>query len=197
MIHLELPSILWYEWWIMTTACYLIWSFSPPPPKKGYRVVSFPILGKCGRRASPSAYDDDSVKKRHNDMPIGNEVYLNKAPLGIEAPFLHCVMRHKWNNGAKLLVMPLEQFFQRFLLFNSDNAVFLFVCVDASSEHQFNDITDAAVVAVSNSTNLVNKFFVTDGIETHLVRLGCCDMRCRWFCFFLIDIGCHIYSFFC
>ena len=198
MIHLELPSILWYEWLIMTTACYLIWSFSPlPPQKKGYRLVSFPILEKSGRRASPSAYDDDSVKKRHNDMPIGNEVYLNKAPLGIEAPFLHCVMRHKWNNGAKLLVMPLEQFFQRFLLFNSDNAVFFFFFVDASSEHQFNDITDAAVVAVSNSTYLVNRFFVTDGIETHLVRLGCCDMRCRWFCFFLIDIGCHIYSFFC
>ena len=68
------------------------------------------------------------------------------------------------NNGAKLLVMPLEQFFQRFLLFNSDNAVLLFVGVDAPSEHQFNDITDAAVVAVSNSTNLVNKFFVTDSI---------------------------------
>lgn len=77
--------------------CLLSYLFilTAPPQKKGYRVVSFPIHGKCGRRASPSAYDDDSVKKRHNDMPIGNEVYLNKAPLGIEAPFLHCVMRHK------------------------------------------------------------------------------------------------------
>ena len=88
--------------------------------------------------------------------------------------------------------MPLEQFFQRFLLFNSDNAVLLFVGVDAPSEHQFNDITDAAVVAVSNSTNLVNKFFVTDSIETHLVRLGSCNRCCRWFCSFLIDMGCYI-----
>ena len=168
-----------------------------PPPKKGYRVVIFPILEKSGRRANPSAYDDDSVKKRHNDVPVGNEVYHNKPPLGIETPLLHCVIWYKWSNGAWLHGMPLEQFFQRFLLFNSDNAVFLFVCVDASSEHQFNDITDAAVVAVSNSTNLVNKFFVTDSIETHLVRLGSCNRCCRWFCSFLIEIGCHIYSFFC
>ena len=79
----------------MTTACYLIWSFSPPPQKKGYRVVSFPILGKCGRRASPSAYDDNSVKKRHNDVPIMNEVCHNKPPLGIETPLLHCVIWYK------------------------------------------------------------------------------------------------------
>ena len=88
--------------------------------------------------------------------------------------------------------MPLEQFFQRFLLFNSDDTVLLFVGVDAPTEHQFNDITDATVVAVGNGTNLVNKFFVTDGIETHPVRLGSCNRCCRW-CFFLIDIGPLLY----
>ena len=46
--------------------------------------MSFPILGKCGRRTSPSAYDDDSVKKRHNDVLVRNEVCHNNAPLGIE-----------------------------------------------------------------------------------------------------------------
>lgn len=71
--------------------------------------------------------------------------------------------------------MPLEQFFQRFLLFNSDDTVLLFVCVDAPAEHQFNDIKDAAVVAVDNSTNLVNEFIVTDGVETHPVCLGSCN----------------------
>ena len=54
------------------------------------------------------------------------------------------------------------------------------------------DIKDAAVVAVDNSTNLVNEFFVTDGVETHPVCLGSCNRCCRWFCSFLIDIGCHI-----
>ena len=36
-----------------------------------------PDLEKSGRRASPSAYDDVSVKKRHNDVSVWNEVYLN------------------------------------------------------------------------------------------------------------------------
>ena len=53
--------------------------------------MSFPILEISGRRASPSAYNDDSVKKRHNDVPMRNEVYQNKPPLGIETPLLHCV----------------------------------------------------------------------------------------------------------
>ena len=50
---------------------------------KGYRVVSFPILEKSGRRASPSAYNDDSVKKE--TMMCGREwAYRNKILLGIE-----------------------------------------------------------------------------------------------------------------
>ena len=66
------------------------------------------------------------------------------------------------------------------LLFNSDNAVLLLVGIDAPTEHQFNDITDAAMVAVGNSTNLVNKFFVTDGVETYPVSLGSCAIIVRW-----------------
>ena len=86
-------------------------------------------------------------------MPVRNEVCHNNVPLGIENAIDSLWDVAQVNNGAKLLVMPLEQFFQRFLLFNSDNAVLLFVGVDAPSEHQFNDITDATVVAVSNGNN--------------------------------------------
>ena len=112
-------------------------------------------------------------------MPVRNKVCHNNAPLGIENAIDSLWDVAQVNNGAKLLVMPLEQFFQRFLLFNCNNAVLLLIGIDAPAEHQFNDITDATVVAVSNSTNLVNEFFVTDGIETHPVCLGSCNVTIR------------------
>ena len=75
----------------------------------------------------------------------------------------HCFIVGYGTSGAMAkmnLMLFLEQLFQRFLLFDGDNAILLFIGVDAPTEHQFYDITDAAVVAVSNSANLVNKFSV-------------------------------------
>jgi hypothetical protein len=54
------------------------------------------------------------------------------------------------------LMLFLEQLFQRFLLFDGDNAILLFIGVDAPTEHQFYDITDAAMIAIGNSANLIN-----------------------------------------
>ena len=77
----------------VTSACDFIWSVSPAPQRVSG--IMLPDLEKSGRRASPSAYNDDSVKKRHNDVPVRNEVYHNKPPLGIETPLLHCVKWYK------------------------------------------------------------------------------------------------------
>lgn len=80
----------------MTTACYLIWSAIPP--NEVGRGIRLPDLEKKVASASrfsdfvTSAYNDDSVKKRHNDVPVRNEVYHNKPPLGIETPLIHCGM---------------------------------------------------------------------------------------------------------
>ena len=104
----------------------------------------------------------------------------------------HCFTVGYGTNEAMakiILMLFLEQLFQRFLLFDGDNAIFLFIGVDAPTEHQFYDITDAAVVAVSNSANLVNKFSVADGVKAHPVCSFCGDRRCCRLCRILIYIA--------
>ena len=83
----------------------------------------------------------------------------------------------------------LEQFFQRFLLLNSDDTILLLIGVDAPTEHQFYDITDAAMIAIGNSTNLVNEFPVADGVESHPVCSYRSHRRCCRLCRILIYIA--------
>ena len=88
-----------------------------------------------------------------------------------------------------ILLLFLEQLFQRFLLLNSDDTILLFIGVDAPTKHQFYDITDAAVVAIGNSANLVNKFSVADGVKAHPVCSFCGDRRSCRLCRILIYIA--------
>ena len=104
----------------------------------------------------------------------------------------HCFIVGYGTSGAMAkmnLMLFLEQLFQRFLLFDGDNAILLFIGVDAPTNHQFYDITDAAVVAIGNSTNLVNKFSVADGIKAHPVCSFCSHRRRCGLCRILIYVA--------
>ena len=104
----------------------------------------------------------------------------------------HCFIVGYGTSGAMAkmnLMLFLEQLFQRFLLFDGDNAILLFIGVDALTEHQFYDITDAAMIAIGNSANLINKFSVADGIKAHPVCSFCSHRRCCGLCRILIYVA--------
>ncbi len=84
----------------------------------------------------------------------------------------------------------LEQFFQRFLRLDGDDTILLLIGIDTPTEHQFNNITDAAVVAVGNGANLVNKFSVADSVKSYPVCSYCNGRRWSWLCRFLMYIVC-------